>query len=134
MSFLSHFPWLTLNWMRKTCPALQCIRVVVCRTAFFHKSTFIFENCLLKSRKKCLSRKLLTLIIIIIIIIFVIIVIVHLLTVDKKIFHKTRQKTLIKISQKRAKIIYLHKSVSIDFFIIFIILEKRQELSCGNVE
>ena len=35
------FPWLLLNRSHETCLALQCIEVVVCRTAFFHKSTFI---------------------------------------------------------------------------------------------
>ena len=38
------FPWLVLNRSCKTCLALQCIRVVVCSTAFFQKGTFILEK------------------------------------------------------------------------------------------
>ena len=60
------FPWLILNRSRNTYPTLQRMRVVVCSTAFFHKSKFIFEISL-----KYLSRKLLTSIIIIIIIVIV---------------------------------------------------------------
>ena len=39
------FPWLILNNLRKTCLALQCIRVALFRTALFHKGMSIFENC-----------------------------------------------------------------------------------------
>ena len=38
------FPWLILNRSRKTCLALQCIGVVVCSAAFFHKSKFILKT------------------------------------------------------------------------------------------
>ena len=31
------FAWLVSNGLRKTCAALQCIRMVVCGTAFFIK-------------------------------------------------------------------------------------------------
>ena len=62
---------------------MQCVRVVVYSIDFFHKTKFIFENCLLKSQKDvfpgnydinyyyCYHY----------------IVIVHLFTVDKKTFH-----------------------------------------------
>ena len=38
------FPWLVLNRSYKTCLALQCVRVVVCSTALFHKSNFTYQN------------------------------------------------------------------------------------------
>ena len=74
------FPWLVLNRSRGTCPGLQCIRMVVCKTAFFIRVP-LFSNTGYRNLAKCFSRKLLTLII------FIIIVIVHLLTVEKKWFH-----------------------------------------------
>ena len=68
--------------------------------------------------QKCLSRKVLTLIIIIIIIL-----IVHLFTAD----------LLTKKFRKRGKIIYLHKSVSTDFFLTFKVLSKFQDSSGGRL-
>ena len=38
------FPWLILNRLRKTCLVLQCIGVVVCSAAFFHKRKFILKT------------------------------------------------------------------------------------------
>ena len=38
------FPWLVLNRFRKICLSLQCVRVAVCSTVFFHKSKFAFET------------------------------------------------------------------------------------------
>ena len=58
---------------------------------------------------------------ILIIIIIIIIAIVHLLTVDKKMFHIIWTKRLINISQEKEKIIYLYKSVNV---IMFKILSK----------
>ena len=43
------FTWLLLNRSSKTCLALQCVRVVVCSTAFYHESNVTFEKFLLKS-------------------------------------------------------------------------------------
>ena len=40
-----------LNRSRKTCLALQCVRVAACGHSSFHKRKFIFENGSLKSRK-----------------------------------------------------------------------------------
>ena len=40
----------------------------------------------------------------------------------------------IKFSQKRGKIIYLYKTVNINFFIIFKISSKFQELPCSKVK
>ena len=45
------FPWLVSTRSLKTCLALQCVRVVVCSTAFFHESKITFENRLSKSHK-----------------------------------------------------------------------------------
>ena len=86
------FPWLILNRSRNTYPTLQCMRVVVGSTAFFHKSKFIFKNPL-----KCLSRKLLTSIIIIIIVF-----IVHLFTVDINTFHIILKKR-VNLSQSKKR-------------------------------
>ena len=83
------FLWLLLYKSRETCLALQCIRMVVCRT------------------EKYVLTLLLTVIIIIII------AIAHLLTVDKKRFH-------IKANQnqpRKRKIIYLYKSVNVNFLL-----------------
>ena len=41
---------------------------------------------------------------------------------------------LIKVSQKRGKIIYLYKSENIDFFITFKVSSKFQESSFGKVK
>ena len=38
------FPWLEPNRSRKTCLVLQCIRVVVCNTAFFIKVSLLLKN------------------------------------------------------------------------------------------
>ena len=73
------FTWLLLKRSRKTCLALQCVRVQYVVQPFFIKSKFTFEKNFIEIPRKCLSGKLLTLIIIIIIIF-----IVHLFTVDKK--------------------------------------------------
>ena len=54
---------------------------------------------------------------ILIIIIIIIIAIVHLLTVDKKMFHIIWAKRLINISQEKEKIIYLYKSVNVIFLL-----------------
>ena len=45
------FHWFVLNGSRKTCLAVQCVRIAVCSTGFFHKSKFIFKNSLLKFRQ-----------------------------------------------------------------------------------
>ena len=42
------FFWLIIIGSRKNCLALQYIAVVVCSTAFFHKSRFVLKKCLLK--------------------------------------------------------------------------------------
>ena len=47
--------------------------------------------------------------------------------------HNLEKKKLIKASQKRGKIIYLSKSVSINFFVTFKILSTFQESSCCKV-
>ena len=41
---------------------------------------------------------------------------------------------LIKIRRKRGKIIYLYKGQIVNFFIMFQISPKIQELSCGQVK
>ena len=89
ISIFEPFPWLILNRSRKICLALQCIGVAVCSTASFHKSKFIFKNVSLfiETPLKCLFRKLLTLIIITVIIV-----------------SHNLEKKLIKVSQKRGKI------------------------------
>ena len=53
-------------------------------------------------------------------------VIVHLFTVGKKVWLNLEA---IKVSQKRGKIIYLYKSVNINFCLTFKILSKFQESS-----
>ena len=52
---------------------------------------------------------------------------------QEKVLHNSEEK-LIKVSHKRGKIIYLYKSVNINFFIAFKILSKFQESSCGKVK
>lgn len=89
----------------------------------FYESAFAFENCLLKCRKKCVSRKLLTLIVIIIIII------VHFFDCrQKKVLHKLDKKT----QQKRGNIIYFYKSVII-FFIMLEVLSKLKNYHAGTL-
>ena len=89
----------------------------------FYESAFAFENCLLKCRKKCVSRKLLTLIVIIIIII------VHFFDCrQKKVLHKLDKKT----QQKRGNIIYFYKSVII-FFNMLEVLSKLKNYHAGTL-
>ena len=38
------FPWLVLNRSRKTCLALQFVRVVICSTAFFTKASLFSKT------------------------------------------------------------------------------------------
>ena len=56
------------------------------------------------------------------------------LTVEKKGFTEFGQKKLIKTCQKGGKIINLYKGENVNFFIMFKILSKLQELSCGKVK
>ena len=51
----------------------------------------------------------------------------------KKVSHNLDKKKLIKICQKIGKIIYLYKDVNVNFFIMFKLLSKLQELSCSKV-
>ena len=82
------FPWLLLGKSRETRLALQCIKMVVCRTAFFPKSRFL--KAVEISQKMSFKETL------ILIIVIIIITVVHLSTVDKKSFKLFRQKKLIK--------------------------------------
>ena len=67
-------------------------------------------------------------------IIIIIIVIVNLLTVDKKKgFTQFREKSRFKSTTEGGKIIYLYKSVNINFFIKFKIISKLQEISCRKL-
>ena len=118
------FPWLLLGKSHETRLVLQCIKMVVCRTAFFPKSHFL--KAVEISQKMSFKETL------ILIIVIIIITVVHLSTVDKKSFKLFRQKKLIK--KKKGKIIYLYKSGNVDFFVMFEILSKLQELICGKVK
>ena len=82
------FPWLLLGKSRETRLALQCIKMVVCRTAFFPKSRFL--TAVEISQKMSFKETL------ILIIVVITITVVHLSTVDKKSFKLFRQKKLIK--------------------------------------
>ena len=53
------FPWLVLNRSYKTCLALQCVSVVVCKTIFFTKVSLLWKTN--EIPQKCLSTKLLKL-------------------------------------------------------------------------
>ena len=70
------FPWLVLNRTRKTCLALQCIRVVVYSTVFLIKgilfSKTVYGNPAEMSFQKTFD--------------VIIIIIVHLLTINKGSF------------------------------------------------
>ena len=57
--------------------------------------------------------------------VIMIIVIVHLFTIDKKSFYLIQKQ--LKSAKKREKIIYLYKSIKIDFCITLKILSKFQE-------
>ena len=57
--------------------------------------------------------------------VIMIIVIVHLFTIDKKRFYLIQKQ--LKSAKKREKIIYLYKSIKIDFCITLKILSKFQE-------
>ena len=89
---------------------------------FFYKSKFTLENF----RKIPFHE---TFDIIIIFIIFI----NYLFTVSEKVSHNL-EKRLIKVSQKGGKIIYLYKSVNINFSITFTILSTFQGSSFRKVK
>ena len=93
------FPWLLLGKSRETRLALQCIKMVVCRTAFFPKSHFL--KAVEISQKMSFKETL------ILIIVIIIITVVHLSTVDKKSFKLFRQKKLIKKKKEVKSYIYI---------------------------
>ena len=114
---------LVLNRLRKTGLALQCIRVVVYRIAFFIKERLFSKIINWNPEKNVFLGNFWHWLLLLSLLI-------SLLTVDKKDFIWFKQKKLLKISQKRGKIIYLYKSVNINFSIIFKLLSKLQESSC----
>ena len=95
------------------------VRVVASSTTFLHKRKFIFKNCPLKSRKNVFSGYFWQ---------------YHYDYFYCTFIHCWQKKVslnieAIKVSQKRRKIIYLYKSVNINFCITFEILSKFQESS-----
>ena len=92
--------------MRKTCLALECIRVVTCSTAFLVRLFMITVDCTLVKNVfpgKCLHWLL--------------------YLVDEKAISYFREKKIIKFSEKRERIRYLYRKKRKDqFFIIFKIL------------
>ena len=110
------FPWSALNRSGKTCLALQYIRVVVCRTALFHKSTFILTTVDLNLIKMSFQETFETY--------------YHYCAFigcqQRKVWYNLDKKNLTKISRKRGKIVYLCKGVNVNFFIMFQVLPKLQ--------
>ena len=109
---------------RKTCLVLQCIRVFVCSKAFFINVS-LFSKTIYWNPAKMSFQKTFDISYYYYYYHYCYYTFIH-------CWHKKFQ--IIKVSQKRGKIIYLHKGVSINFFITLKILSKFQDSSCGKIE
>ena len=106
-----------------------CLQIVVCiKSSFFLKRKFIFKNCLFKSRKNVSRANFYHCLLFTPLLLLLIWYIIH--CCQKKVWHNLEKK-LIKVSQEKGRIIYLCKSVGINFILItFKILSKFQDSSC----